>query len=291
MNKTLVLQLDSDYLYFKYLKSKYKLEDYYCKKFKNFFFYFLKLLDILHISIFLFLGNWKKEIKKFDTVVIIPNNYNYGISKYIKRKNKKCKIICYFLNVICETNQNVLKDQNIDEFWTFDQKDSAKYKMNYYPQFFSKEVKLEKKKILYDTIFLGRDKGRKKDLEKIDKVFKKMNLKSNIMIISNEKEYIEYQEYLDLISESKTILEIVDAKQSGMTLRCMESIFLNKKLITNDKKIKDYDFYNKNNIFVIGIDNYKDLKNFINTKYQNIDRSILKKYEYGSWLNALVKKK
>lgn len=291
MSKVLFLQLDSDYLYFKYLKPEYKIEDYYCKKFKTYIFYILKLLDIFHISIAPFLGKWKKEIKKFDTVIIAPNNYNFGIAKYIKKKNKNCKIVCYYLNVICETNKNVLEDRNIDTFWTFDKEDAKKYNINYYPQFYAKEVELNKKRILYDTVFLGRNKGRKKELEEIKNLFLEMNLIPNIKIIDSEKDYICYQEYLDLVSESKTILEIVDSKQSGMTLRCMESIFLNKKLITNDTSIKNYDFYNKNNIFIIGIDKYETLKEFINGKYQIVDKHILEKYEYSSWLIALQKEK
>lgn len=37
---------------------------------------------------------------------------------------------------------------------------------------------------------------------------------------------------------------------------------LSEKLITNFEEITQYNFYNQNNVFRLGYDNLKDLKNF-----------------------------
>ena len=65
----------------------------------------------------------------------------------------------------------------------------------------------------------------------------------------------------------------------------MESIFLKKKLITNNKNVKNFKFYNKNNIFIIGIDKWENLEEFLNKKYHDIDRKILEKYDFKNWLD------
>ncbi len=225
-----------------------------------------------------------------EIVIIIPNNYNYGIAKYIKKKNKDCKVICCFLDIIFEANKAVFQDKNIDEFWTFDKENAKEYNMKYFSQFYTKELKLAKNKIIYDTIFVGREKGRKIEINTIKKALEEKNLKPFIKTVSVEKDFISYDEYLEKVSESKTILDIVDNKQSGMTLRCMESIFFEKKLITNDKSIKQYDFYNPNNIFIFGKDSLDSLVDFINSPYEKISSKIINHYDIEFWINKVTKK-
>ena len=136
-----------------------------------------------------------------------------------------------------------MEDKNIDEVWTFDKKDSLQYNLKYNPQFYTYNIKLPKRDLKYDILFLGRDKGRKESIQEWKTLFEQNNLKVNLCIIENEKDYIPYPKYLTMLSESKTILDFVAPGQSGLTLRTMESLFLEKKLITNNQDIKNYDFY------------------------------------------------
>ena len=48
---------------------------------------------------------------------------------------------------------------------------------------------------------------------------------------------------------SRSIIEIEDIDQNGLTLRSLESIFFGKKLITDNRDIVNYDFYKKENIY------------------------------------------
>ena len=188
----------------------------------------------------LFSKDWKKKIKNTNKVILTDNGYNFKMAEYIKRKNPKAKVIFSYRNVIDDKNKKILKDKNIDTIWTFDNEDAKKYNIDFFPQFYhsciSKED-LNNTKIEYDSIFLGAD----------------MNLKTDFRIVHNRKEFVPYEEYLEMIKRSKTITDIVGERQRGLTLRALESIYYSKKLITNNKDIKKYDFYNKNNIFVIMI--------------------------------------
>ena len=59
---------------------------------------------------------------------------------------------------------------------------------------------------------------------------------------------------------------------------------MQKKLITNYSEIKEYDFYDKENIFILGEDDPEEFVGFINTNFKKIDDEILKKYDFKNWL-------
>jgi hypothetical protein len=56
-------------------------------------------------------------------------------------------------------------------------------------------------------------------------------------------------------------------------------------LITNDKSIVNRDFYRKENIFIIGRDEFNELPSFVSSPYLEINRKIVQKYEFEDWLN------
>lgn len=237
------------------------------------------------------LGDWKKDIKNCDEAIIFESLYNERIAKYIKRKNPSCRIILFFWNIIIDnTRKRYLEDPMIDEFWTFDSADAKKYKMNINSQFYTKQIKLNDKKREFDVIFLGRDKGRKEKILKIEKKLNENGINTNITIIPEKsKKYIKYSMYLKNIEKSKVILDFVIEGQKGLTLRCMESLFFKRKLITNNKEIKKYNFYNPNNIFILEEDNFKNINEFINTEYEEIDSEIIEYYDIENWLKRFDK--
>jgi spore maturation protein CgeB len=55
--------------------------------------------------------------------------------------------------------------------------------------------------------------------------------------------------------ESKVILDINHPQQSGLTSRTFEALGAKRKLITTNKNIVEYDFYNDRNIYVLDRNN------------------------------------
>jgi hypothetical protein len=98
------------------------------------------------------------------------------------------------------------------------------------------------------------------------------------------KERISYDEILTYISKSKTILDYVSEKQTGMTIRPLEALFFRKKLLTNDRSIVNRDFYKKENIFVIGIDDLKNLPYFLSYPYIELEKETRDYYDFNQWL-------
>lgn len=258
------------------------IENYYIVEQNSFLFRLLRKLNMLNKS--LFFGIWKYNLKKYDYIILGENGYTSNISKYIKKKNPKCKIIMYYWNILNDEYKKILEDKNIDEFWTFDKSEAEKYNLKYNPQFYSKKIISHNIEINQDVVFMGRAKDRKKELKNLEEIIKKLGIKTNFFIIEKEKDLIKYNEYLKQVYTSKCILDYNQEGQVGLTLRPMEALFCQKKLITNNKDIINYDFYNPNNIFVLGIDDINKVKEFIDSPYQEIDEKILNYYDYESWL-------
>jgi hypothetical protein len=64
---------------------------------------------------------------------------------------------------------------------------------------------------------------------------------------------------------------------------------LQKKLITDNENIKDYDFYNPNNIFIWNNNNQNLLSDFLIAPYEEVPEDIKNKYDINQWITNLIK--
>lgn len=108
---------------------------------------------------------------------------------------------------------------------------------------------------------------------------------------SNEFKFCPLSETnnLSILKKTNTVFDIRHNKQSGLTMRTIETLGANKKLITNNPDIKIYDFYNENNILIINKDNWNDIYMFLKNNHKQIDKEIYKKYSLNSWLSSIIK--
>ena len=248
-----------------------------------------------------------KDIKKITDkdVVIFFDTLN---SAYLDLKTKyfpKTKSIFWLWNKIEKRGIKQLEviKKNTKSIWTFDKKDSSTYGILYTTQFYWRESFNIGFNEEIDIFFIGQDKNR---ISKIDKIATIEGLNNEIYIIrEKEKIYskkyekylrentLSYEEVITKIKKSKCLLEINLEGQEGITLRTLEALFFNKKLITNNIKIKEYDFYNENNIYVINDKNISnetliEIKTFLKLKKQKINDEILKKYTFEFWLKKVL---
>lgn len=62
------------------------------------------------------------------------------------------------------------------------------------------------------------------------------------------------------------ILELMREGQNGLSFRVFEAIAMEKKIITDNENIKNYDFYNPDNILVLD----KDMANINSVSFRNL---------------------
>lgn len=118
----------------------------------------------------------------------------------------------------------------------------------------------------------------------------KLTRKININSSTKEFSFVKKRsvEIAEKINQTKTVLDIQHPKQTGLTMRTIEMLGMNKKLITTNTDIKKYDFYNPNNIMVIDRKNVMIDHDFLATPYQKIDEKIYSKYSLEYWIYEVL---
>ena len=92
---------------------------------------------------------------------------------------------------------------------------------------------------------------------------------------------------LELIRESRCILDSPQFGQTGLTIRSIECLGAKRKLITTNPEIREYDFYNEKNVFI-----YTDAPDldsaFFTEPYEEIDAAVYRKYSLNAWLGTML---
>lgn len=96
---------------------------------------------------------------------------------------------------------------------------------------------------------------------------------------------LSYRENLRMVQRSGILVDFLNNKHYGLSLRIFEAIGYDKKLITTNPTIVHYDFYHPDNIFVWNGSNIKELKAFMLRPYQPLPQSVKHKYSFGNWIN------
>ena len=99
-----------------------------------------------------------------------------------------------------------------------------------------------------------------------------------------------YQENLDFVKKSKTLIDFKRDEHDGLSLRFFEAMQYGKKIITDNFSVKNYDFYHPNNIFVTNYVNLEGLVDFLQSPYQSLPSELVEKYSFKNWINTILNK-
>lgn len=192
------------------------------------------------------------------TIKMLPKSL---IKKLIRRQD--CTVILYLLdasnNPLCKEAINFSQSLKFDAVYTFDSEDAKKYNFKHIYYIYSKfdvdtDVKLKKK-----LTFFGSDKGRLPTILKILDITKNKKISSFFSLVGIDgkdkdklKKYsnvqintpVSYKKLIHEIQNYDVLLDIVASEQTGLSYRIIEAICYNKKLLTNNKKILDFPYYN-----------------------------------------------
>ena len=194
-----------------------------------------------------------------------------------------------------------------DKIYSFDDKDIEKHgferltNYNYLP-FLSQEKQNPSEDALYITSY---DKKRIKQLEILSQKFEELRLKFDLYVIGKKswknklmkpfsknkivftRKRINHENLPEFYKRTKVILDLMRENQYGLSFRVFEAMALEKKIITDNEKIKNYDFYNPNNILVLNKDFSNITKEFFETPYQSLPEEIYKKYTLKKWVERV----
>ena len=209
-----------------------------------------------------------KIVLKVTHIVVVDGALNnIDISELIKCRqlNPNLKIILYLINSINAQSpimQGVrpkIKMFDWDCIYTFDKEDAKRYGYKYIGFcYYSSNQFPEKKETTNDAYFVGGLKGQRENTiydtynflvsKGVKCMFDLMPIGNSIPApLPNVNFYHgwkPYDEILNKVQESNCIIEICQQGQNGATLRYFEAVTMNKKLLTNNKNIINFPFYN-----------------------------------------------
>lgn len=189
-----------------------------------------------------------------------------------------------------------------DKFYVFDKKDLNLHEHLYHTDnFYFDDLLPAKPTIPGSVFFLGTyTKQRLAQLNDLAVRVEKCGLQPNFHLFSMKKrntaegvtmlyKNLSFKECVLKVQQAEYVIDLQAYEQGGLSFRTFESIGYDKKLITNNPTVRDYDFYNPNNIFVLTNDNMSELDDFTKKPYQPLDKEIKEKYSFTLWLTKLLK--
>jgi hypothetical protein len=187
-----------------------------------------------------------------------------------------------------------------DEVYSFEKEDCTKFNLKFAPNWIYNSDNTENKTHFdYDVFNISSIDKRLPILKRIaaNLASQKINFKfivydkkqqDNDENITYIRKHMPLTEVNDYISRSKVLLDINRIGQIGLTFRVFESLGLGKKLITTNADIKNYDFYNPNNILIIDEKNPIIPVSFFENEYEKIPESIYNKYTLEGWTKNVI---
>ncbi|MFD1015968.1 hypothetical protein [Winogradskyella rapida] len=282
----------ADYKNVPYVNLNQRLKSFYYKKVKK-----LKLKNFYKYNPII------QEIanKKYDLTLIVRPDLFFDSQLKVLRKNSTI-LLAYYHDSINNISRKKDVIHFFDKVYSYEKIDVKNYDLNFIPNFIYIKKTDKKKNITKPSFFTIISKDyRFNSLLKVASYLKNKNYDYKFLVHSNKKQ--PANDIIDFIQERKNndqVLEyinqhsiIVDIHkfniQDGLTFRVFESIFLEKKLITSNSDIKNYDFYNPNNIFIIEDFDAIDIpETFISSPYEKIPNKIYHKYHYSYWLKTIL---
>lgn len=184
--------------------------------------------------------------------------------KYLARKQKEKNItmVLIMVNTMARRGTLIVKRRKyFSQVYSFDRKDCETYGFTYHPTNYSMSSMNGSRNATQDAFFVGVSKGRAGIIAKIYERLTTEGAKAEFYISGIESgegrkhgihynQWLSYKQILENIRRSNCIVEVMDGAQEGVTLRTMEAICYNKKLLTNNRSIKNTPYYKSGNIQV-----------------------------------------
>ncbi|HAO07588.1 MAG TPA: hypothetical protein DCQ50_11470 [Chryseobacterium sp.] len=194
--------------------------------------------------------------------------------------------------------------QYFDTFFVFDSNDVKKYANvqhinNFYFDYLHSEEAIQQ-----DVFFVGTFmRDRINELLQLSLIFKKIGLTNSINIICNKSKYykkyagfpvhfkksgMNFKDSILNTQQSNVILDFQNSMHNGVSFRVFEAVGYQKKLITNNPLVKNYDFYNPNNIFVFSNENIHEAEHFLKQDFVELPNEIREKYSFTEWIKHIL---
>ena len=250
------------------------------------------------------------ENTKYDIVLIIVGRFICEeFIKELKQQQTKACFVLYLWDNVDRCESFVYINKYFNKIYSFDRNDCSTKNFAFLPLFYTNDFnfrpEIDKTISVYGAFFAHSDRISivQKVAEQIQNGYFFFYFASKIQLLKykflTKKTDSTYQIHVKNFSMSKKenilnmqrakcVLDIQHPTQNGLTIRTIEAIGCQNKLITTNTDIVNYDFYNKNNIIVIDRKNPIIPREFIDSDYVPLSQDIYEKYSIKSFVRNLL---
>lgn len=186
------------------------------------------------------------------------------------------------------------------EVWTFDEGDVEAYGFHFHNQIHSSSLMSYQKYDDGSAFFSGVDKGRLDTVKKIKMDLECASILPDFHIVRDKNKvyskeniglttdfYINFEDYLKKIEGCRIVVDVGQHQQEGITLRVVEALLLDKKLITTNALVEEMDFYTPANIYLYGKEE-RGLVEFINEPLEPISDEVKRDYTFKKLIYTML---
>lgn len=238
-----------------------------------------------------------EQLKKYSEEDLIVIFTNASLQKMYSEKNLKSiklhypnvRFILLLVDSIFQPQAKraveLSKKGVFDLIYTYNKDDAKKLECTYWPTPYSYIPDVVPKVVKKGVYFCGSDKGRAAMLDRIADKFNELGVQYKFEVFGKYRKYKnfiiepyklkDYKEVLNDTLKYSVILDICQeskGEECGLSLRVYESFVYGRTLITNNKKIKDFEYYNSSYMHYISDENDIRLEWFqkeSNSSYSN----------------------
>ena len=283
----------------------------------NFFKAIIRLnRSIINSFLFLHYQNQilKKNVKIYDLIFVIQGEGLIPkLLKWLRLKYIGTPMVCYLWDSIMNKPMLIENFPYFDRVITFDSDDAKRLHLEFVPLFFSPEFDILKKETRinkYDLCFIGSfHTDRAKLIQNLKKQAPDLKLftyfYSPSRIIFYARQFFQkdillkklhdlhfrklsHSQIMSFIKKSKVVLDIHNANQSGLTMRTIEALALQKKIATTNANIKNYDFYLPENICILDRNKLSIPNAFIKKPFKPLHKNIIKRYNLETFYQSTI---
>ncbi|WNF57347.1 hypothetical protein [Pseudomonas sp. SG20052] len=250
---------------------------------------------------------------EYDYVLVVSGQtLSCGTLALWREKYPRAQFLLYMWDSFANRQWALDNLQYFDHTFSFDRNDSEKYNLHFRPLFFSTGFEAEQKQPPeFDVSFIGTaHSDRYSVVSKVNKALGSSLRKYWYLYLQAKWVFWVYlllnrtfrgaklsdfrfdpltkSTVQSVFFSSKAILDIEHPKQTGLTMRTLETTGAKKKLITTNQNVKDYDFYLEQNICVIDRHSPSIPSSFFQTPYLDLDPEVYQRYRLEGWLDELL---
>jgi hypothetical protein len=254
--------------------------------------------------------------KTYDHVLIVRGEaISLRMLQLLRQTQPTARLSLYLWDSM-HYNPNARKlFSEFDQVFSFDRSDVSEHsKMQFLPLFYAREFERSatwEGTPLYDACFIGTiHTDRYKVLEKVIENLEARGRKVYVFCYYPSKllyrlrtlfdsgfrrfgsKYVKFKgmklsEVVSRISESRVVIDVNRPDQLGLTMRSIEALGAQRKLVTTNSDVVNYDLYDPKSVLVLNRETPVVTDDFLYCKEQPFAQTLREKYSVSAWTDKI----